>query len=173
MLEELRNGFMEQSGLTESKATAWWDKMEREQRIHIESYSSRGGSGGAGGNEVSYVSSLIVEKNKTDALLYQLLPKVYADRIKQGAKRIADHHECVSVLFADICGFTQMSSTVTADTVVDMLDELFHEFDVLTEKMGMILSIFMYMFMSGIVSCLLATGWIWNEYSCMHVFLWK
>eukprot|EP01028_Stygiella_incarcerata_P004014 TRINITY_DN183_c0_g1_i12.p1 TRINITY_DN183_c0_g1~~TRINITY_DN183_c0_g1_i12.p1 ORF type:complete len:1529 (-),score=496.41 TRINITY_DN183_c0_g1_i12:489-4835(-) len=138
VLEELRNGFMEHSGLTESKATAWWERMEREQRVHIESYSSRGGTGGSVGTEVSYVSSLIVEKNKTDALLYQLLPKVYADRIKQGAKRIADHHECVSVLFADICGFTQMSSSVTADTVVDMLDELFHEFDVLTEKMEIV-----------------------------------
>jgi hypothetical protein len=114
------------------------ESMEMEKRLHVESYTNAGGSSFAM-DETSYVSTLLVEKNKSDALLYQMLPRHYADRVKGGATSIADHHDSVSVLFADICGFTRMASDEGAGDIVKMLDHIFFEFDTLAEKMGLLI----------------------------------
>ncbi|GAB6027906.1 hypothetical protein CHUAL_002121 [Chamberlinius hualienensis] len=42
----------------------------------------------------------------------------------------------VSILFADICGFTRMSSNKTAERLVDLLNDLFGRFDALCEQLG-------------------------------------
>jgi class 3 adenylate cyclase len=66
-----------------------------------------------------------------------VLPAPIADRLKSGAGLIVDRFEAVSVLFADIVGFTSLSSRIAPEELVSMLNELFSEFDGLAEKHGL------------------------------------
>lgn len=70
----------------------------------------------------------------SENLLLNILPKPIADRLKEGSEPIADDYNEVTVLFADIVGFTEMSAHVDAAQVVAMLNEVFSEFDLLAEK---------------------------------------
>ncbi len=79
------------------------------------------------------------ERDRSDALLYNVLPKVIAERLKAGAvgDRIVDHGERVAVIFADIAGFTSYAATRTADQVVAELDGLFARFDSVMTQHGL------------------------------------
>ena len=74
---------------------------------------------------------------ETDDLLHNILPMKIADRLKGGEQRIADDHASVSVLFADIAGFTTMARVAKAQIVVEVLDRLFTEFDALADRHGL------------------------------------
>ncbi len=78
--------------------------------------------------------ALVSEQGKTDRLLLNILPKSIADRLKQSGERIADRHESVTVLFADLVGFTTISAGMPADALVEMLSRVFSRFDELAEK---------------------------------------
>jgi class 3 adenylate cyclase/HAMP domain-containing protein len=77
------------------------------------------------------------EKATSERLLLNVLPGPIADRLKSGAEVIVDRFEAVTVLFADIVGFTKLSSTTSPEKLVTMLDELFSVFDRLAEKHGL------------------------------------
>ena len=77
------------------------------------------------------------EKQTSERLLLNVLPAPIADRLKSGAGLIVDRFEAVSVLFADIVGFTSLSSRIAPEELVTMLNELFSEFDGLAEKHGL------------------------------------
>jgi len=66
-----------------------------------------------------------------------VLPAPIADRLMHGESLIVDRFDSVSVLFADIVGFTKLSQTVSAEKLVTMLNELFSAFDRLAEKHGL------------------------------------
>jgi class 3 adenylate cyclase/NAD(P)-dependent dehydrogenase (short-subunit alcohol dehydrogenase family) len=68
-------------------------------------------------------------RGRTEALLLNILPAPIAERLKRGEGIIADHFEDVTVLFADLVGFTPMSSTMTPGRAVEVLDAVFSEFD--------------------------------------------
>jgi class 3 adenylate cyclase len=80
--------------------------------------------------------ALVNEQHKSEKLLLNILPKEIADKLKDKEGIIAESFESVSVLFADIVNFTTMSSALTAEEVVDLLNEIFSLFDVLVEKHG-------------------------------------
>ncbi|XP_067239383.1 adenylate cyclase type 3-like [Chanodichthys erythropterus] len=83
-----------------------------------------------------------------EELLLSILPKHIADEMLQGMKKEANQksdaqqfntmymyrHENVSILFADIVGFTQLSSAVTPKELVKLLNELFARFDKLAAQ---------------------------------------
>jgi class 3 adenylate cyclase len=77
------------------------------------------------------------ERSKTDALLLNILPSPTAARLKAGEQLIADSFDDVTVLFADLCGFTQFAATRSADSVVRHLNSVFNRFDELTERYGL------------------------------------
>lgn len=54
----------------------------------------------------------------------------------QGETRIADHFESVSVLFADIVGFTKISATMPPEAILEFMNFIFEHFDFLAEKYG-------------------------------------
>jgi len=82
-------------------------------------------------------SAEIQEKNReNEALLLNILPGPIADRLKGGEQKIVDSFPCVTVLFADIVGFTVYSGTETPDEVVAMLNQLFTHFDGLAAQHG-------------------------------------
>ena len=77
------------------------------------------------------------EKATSERLLLNVLPGPIADRLKTGENLIVDRFDAVSVLFADIVGFTAMSSRTTPEELVTMLNDLFSTFDRLAEKHGL------------------------------------
>jgi len=78
--------------------------------------------------------NLDLERKKTERLLLNVLPEEIANRLQAGEGAIADQHENVAVLFADIVGFTEMSEKTTADRVVQKLNQVLSLLDILVEK---------------------------------------
>lgn len=76
------------------------------------------------------------EKARSDELLVNILPVKIAERLKNKENRIADHHPCATVLFADISGFTALSRSMEPGDLVDFLNDLFSRFDQLAERHG-------------------------------------
>jgi class 3 adenylate cyclase len=74
---------------------------------------------------------------KSDRLLLNILPEPIADRLKKGQITIADKFPEATVLFADIVGFTEISSSVPPEELVRMMNVIFSAFDRLTEKHGL------------------------------------
>ncbi len=66
-------------------------------------------------------------------LLLNILPEAIADRLRGGEKLIADRFDDVTLLFADIVGFTAMSSAMSPHELVSVLNEVFTVFDGLVE----------------------------------------
>lgn len=79
---------------------------------------------------------LAEEKSRSEALLLNILPADVAARLKAREEPLADHHESVSVLFADLAGFTELSRHLTAEELVDLLNDLFSRFDRLAVEHG-------------------------------------
>jgi adenylate cyclase len=79
---------------------------------------------------------LSVEQEKSDRLLLNVLPEEIALILKSGKETIADRYESVSVLFADIVGFTPLSTEMDAKEMVNLLNEVFSHFDTLVHKHG-------------------------------------
>jgi len=74
---------------------------------------------------------------ETDALLRNILPDSVADRLKaRPGEPIADSHDEVSVLFADISGFVALARSLGASKVVDLLNDIVCEFDRLAAAYG-------------------------------------
>lgn len=73
---------------------------------------------------------------KADSLLLNVLPDSIAARLKAEEENIADRYESVTVLFADLVGFTPVASGADPEEVVEMLDAIFSDFDELARIHG-------------------------------------
>ena len=67
-------------------------------------------------------------------LLYNVLPPSIAARKEAGEVTIADSYEDITVLFADIVGFTAKADAMSSEAVVGLLNELFTRFDRIVAK---------------------------------------
>ena len=76
-------------------------------------------------------------KLQSDSLLLNILPGEIADELKKFGKSYARKHDQVSVLFADIKGFTSIAEKLTPVKLVTQLDEVFGAFDNIIAKHGM------------------------------------
>ncbi|KAB7741445.1 adenylate/guanylate cyclase domain-containing protein [Nostocoides sp. F2B08] len=81
--------------------------------------------------------ALEVEQDRSERLLLNVLPSAVADRLKDSTGVIAERHENVSVLFADLVDFTPHTSTVPPEELVALLDRIFTTFDQRTEALGL------------------------------------
>ncbi|MEM9538487.1 MAG: adenylate/guanylate cyclase domain-containing protein [Cyanobacteria bacterium P01_E01_bin.42] len=79
-------------------------------------------------------AALREQQEKSEMLLLNILPPSIADRLKEEPATIADSFEEVTVLFADLVGFTEMSARLSPIEVVEELNTIFFEFDRLTER---------------------------------------
>ncbi|NEP59721.1 MAG: PAS domain S-box protein [Symploca sp. SIO2G7] len=81
--------------------------------------------------------ALRYQQEQTERLLLNILPKPIAERLKQEQGTIAENFAEVTVLFADIVGFTQLSAKISAPELVELLNAIFSKFDKLAEQHGL------------------------------------
>lgn len=73
---------------------------------------------------------------RSESLLLNVLPKSIAQRLKREPGVIAEAHDEVTVLFADVVDFTPFTERTAPERVVGVLDEIFGTFDSLAERHG-------------------------------------
>ena len=86
--------------------------------------------------ERKMVEALRAEKERSEHLLLNILPKEIVARLNSGETIIANQLSDVTILFADIVAFTKLSSRLTAADLVGRLNRLFSEFDRLALSFG-------------------------------------
>lgn len=89
--------------------------------------------------------SLRFEQKKSERLLLNVLPPEIAERLKSVQSKtkvhlqtsgtiVADSFDEVTVLFADIVDFTEYAASISASELVNVLNEIFSEFDYFVEQ---------------------------------------
>ena len=86
------------------------------------------------GTDITDTRKLEKAHKENERLLLNILPANIATRLRSGEKIIADKFDHVSILFADIVGFTEISSRMTPADLLKLLNTVFCIFDELTEK---------------------------------------
>ncbi len=83
------------------------------------------------------LSALRRAELQSEALITAVLPAAIAERLKSGKEeRIADRIDNLTVMFADLVGFTEAAHHLPPEEVVDFLDRLVRAFDALSEQFG-------------------------------------
>ncbi|MDQ2099009.1 MAG: adenylate/guanylate cyclase domain-containing protein [Tychonema bourrellyi B0820] len=77
------------------------------------------------------------EQEKSEKLLLNILPKAIAERLKRNETTIAEYFPEVTVLFADLVGFTSFSTTMSPIELVELLNQIFSGFDLICERLGL------------------------------------
>jgi class 3 adenylate cyclase len=80
---------------------------------------------------------LVAEQDRSERLLLNVLPAPIAARLKQGEAVIADRFPEVTVLFADLAGYTASSDRSSPERLVQVLGDLFTAFDRLAQRHGL------------------------------------
>lgn len=84
-----------------------------------------------------FLKQLQAEQERSEHLLLNILPQSIVELLKNDPSTIADSFEAVSVLFADIVGFTEISSHKSPTQLIEILNVIFSEFDNLTDRHGL------------------------------------
>jgi class 3 adenylate cyclase len=85
----------------------------------------------------SALRALAMEQMKSERLLLNILPSPIAQQLKREECTIADSFAEVTVMFADIVGFTELAAETEPIELVEILNVIFSEFDQLTEEHGL------------------------------------
>ena len=83
------------------------------------------------------LTALRAEQERSDALLFNVLPGSIAERLKGASRSIADHFDSATIVFADVVDFTPLAGRLAPAEVVGILDRLFSHFDTLVERHGL------------------------------------
>ena len=110
--------------LTALSRTAQMEKLARERIRQAEQL------------QAAYLQ-LELEQAKSEQLLLNVLPAAIALRLKDNEHNIAESFAEVTVMFADIVGFTELSSRISATAVVEVLNDIFSAFDHLADRHGL------------------------------------
>src|SRR5262249_37016670 len=78
-------------------------------------------------------TELAEERAKSDRLLLNVLPADVARRLREKNETIAEGFDDVTIVFADLVGFTPLASRLEPRVIVDLLSRLFSSFDDLAE----------------------------------------
>lgn len=87
--------------------------------------------------EREHLTAIELERRKSDTLLLNILPQAIAQRLKDGETTIVDCLPQVTVLFADLVGFSQLAARLPSTDLVRLLDDVFSGFDSLAEVEGL------------------------------------
>ena len=80
---------------------------------------------------------LEIERDRSERLLLNILPAPIADELRHGPTTIAESQPDVTILFADIVGFTPLAEGIGPGAVVDLLNDVFSTFDDLVDAAGL------------------------------------
>jgi class 3 adenylate cyclase len=89
------------------------------------------------GTDVTAARQLEQAHRENERLLLNILPEPIARRLREGERVIADRFDDVTLLFADIVGFTQLSNGLAAADLVRILNQVFSDFDELVRRYGL------------------------------------
>ncbi|HYB36909.1 MAG TPA: adenylate/guanylate cyclase domain-containing protein [Mycobacterium sp.] len=76
------------------------------------------------------------QRRENDRVLLSLMPEPVMQRYREGEQTIAQEHQDVSVIFADIVGFDEISRDLAGDELVGIVDELVRQFDSAAGNLG-------------------------------------
>ncbi|OBH58317.1 cyclase [Mycobacterium colombiense] len=79
---------------------------------------------------------LTEQRKENDRLLASLMPEPVARRYRDGEQTIAQEHQDVTVIFADIVGLDDISGKLSGRELVGIVDELIRELDSAAESLG-------------------------------------
>lgn len=82
------------------------------------------------------MEQLATEREKSERLLLNVLPASIAERLRD-EQTVADRFDDVTVLFADIAGFTEYAGGVSPEALVSRLDAIFSAFDDIADELGL------------------------------------
>ncbi len=77
------------------------------------------------------------EKKKTDELLHHILPSGIVKELRIKGEIIPRHHENVSIMFTEFHEYSQISSNLAPDDLVNELNEIFVKFDDIMDEFGL------------------------------------
>ncbi len=80
---------------------------------------------------------LAEEQKKSERVLFNVLPSNIAERLKNKQGLIADGYADVTVMFADLVNFTQLTEQMSPEQMVSLLNTVFSGFDELSERYGL------------------------------------
>ncbi|MGK7900783.1 MAG: adenylate/guanylate cyclase domain-containing protein [Hormoscilla sp.] len=81
--------------------------------------------------------ALRIAKQKSEALLLNILPKPIAEKLKISQDSLAESFDEATILFSDIVGFTPLSARMSPLELVNLLNQMFSTFDKLAQKYGL------------------------------------
>ncbi|CAJ0604150.1 unnamed protein product [Cylicocyclus nassatus] len=72
--------------------------------------------------------------DRTQKILFQILPRNIAEDLREGKQVSPVMHPCVSIMFGDICKFTELCESCIPVHVIDILQDLYSSFDQIVSK---------------------------------------
>lgn len=88
-------------------------------------------------NRKQIEEALRLEQEKSEQLLLNILPAAIATQLKENSGAIAQQFNEVTILFADLVGFTSLSERLQPLDLVNLLNQIFSVFDELAQKLGL------------------------------------
>ncbi|MBD2246337.1 adenylate/guanylate cyclase domain-containing protein [Nostoc sp. FACHB-888] len=87
--------------------------------------------------QIAAAEALRHQQEETERLLLNILPAAISKPLKEAATNIAEEVAYVTVLFADIVGFSEIAASMSAIQLLNLLKSIFSTFDRLTEQYGL------------------------------------
>src|SRR4029077_3355315 len=81
-----------------------------------------------------FYAEIVAEKERSERLLLNILPPAIAERLKRNETNISQGHADVTVMVADIVGFTQMTEELSPVETVKILNDVFSMFDEIGDR---------------------------------------
>jgi adenylate cyclase len=76
------------------------------------------------------------EKKRSESILESILPSHIVQKLKSGERRIVEAYGEVSIIFSDLSGFTALAGSLGPQHLVEVLDNIFTEFDHICDRLG-------------------------------------
>jgi class 3 adenylate cyclase len=87
--------------------------------------------------ERAAAEQLRAEKERSEALLLNILPRSIVERLRQGETVIADRISEATILFSDLVDFTALAAKLAPEQMVELLGSLFSRFDAIAAQLGL------------------------------------